>query len=189
MLSRFHWNHLPEWRAMRFGGSPQHRIARSVGRATSPYRTQSEPQVSRTIVRQMVYFSAVTSSRSFIVRWNAAAFFRILSLLTVTRSSLGITVRFTVGRAAILILLSALSVSATAQSGEWAWMSGASTSLGHRNGHLWLFGGEGFDSIGSLWPLNQISDSFTRGVHRDLRTDRYSCPHSKYGRLIRFTLR
>jgi N-acetylneuraminic acid mutarotase len=25
-----------------------------------------------------------------------------------------------------------------------------------RNGHLWLFGGDGFDSIGSLWPLNDL---------------------------------
>jgi hypothetical protein len=25
-----------------------------------------------------------------------------------------------------------------------------------RNGHLWLFGGDGFDSIGSFWPLNDL---------------------------------
>ena len=29
-------------------------------------------------------------------------------------------------------------------------------SWSDRNGHLWLFGGEGFDSIGSLWPLNDL---------------------------------
>lgn len=29
-------------------------------------------------------------------------------------------------------------------------------SWSDRNGHLWLFGGEGFDSIGSLSPLNDL---------------------------------
>jgi hypothetical protein len=106
------------------------------------------------------------------VTWNFSDFSFLCPFLTITLSSPTRTVRLRRGLAASLMLVITLLLTSTsrAQSGEWAWMSGASTSLGQTgnygtlgvasssnvpgyrtdattwtdsSGNLWLFGGGG----------------------------------------------
>jgi N-acetylneuraminic acid mutarotase len=136
----------------------------------------------------MVYFSAATS-RSLFVTWNFSAFSFLCPLLTITLSSPTTAVRLRRGLAATLMLVITLLLTSTsrAQSGEWAWMSGGSTSLGQTgnygtlgvpspsnvpgyrayattwtdsSGNLWLFGGGG-PSSNDLWEFNPATNQWT----------------------------